>query len=355
MTNFYYKVGIILLLLPTQLIPCTIFKLSQNNTTLIGNNEDWSESDSKVWFLTSGYRRILLGFSNGWVQGGMNDQGLFFDGIAGPVKKWSREPGREDYPGNLCEMILREAADVKEVIPYFEQYNFPSLITGIFIFVDKSGETAVFQYEDGRLSVNLHDSPIFAIGYRGERAGELLREMTALSVKGMQQITGACLRTDMVPTQYANIYDPQNLVVHVSLPHGFDASRSFNLPEEWAKGDHYYDLPKAVQQLNGSLLTDHKTAPSMDMTAGTFDEYAGTFQSGSSKMEIYRSGSNLFFKSRLIFDGVMAFRMVPLSEERFVARDLNLEIRFRKNKKGEITGLETIHGSNKHSAERMGK
>lgn len=30
---------------------CTIFKMTLRGETLVGNSEDWSDSDSKAWFI----------------------------------------------------------------------------------------------------------------------------------------------------------------------------------------------------------------------------------------------------------------------------------------------------------------
>ena len=127
-TFLTFLVALILWTLPVY--SCTIFKMTIDGKTLIGNSEDWSDPDSKVWFLSpdsDGHGCIFFGFKNGWAQGGMNDKGLFFDGLAGSVKKWHRDSNKKDYHGNLCEKVLKEVSTVEAAIPYFKKYNFPSL------------------------------------------------------------------------------------------------------------------------------------------------------------------------------------------------------------------------------------
>jgi hypothetical protein len=60
---------------------CTIFMASKGGKTLVGNNEDFIDPESYVWFLPSEngkYGRVYFGFGIGLPQGGMNDQGLFW-------------------------------------------------------------------------------------------------------------------------------------------------------------------------------------------------------------------------------------------------------------------------------------
>ncbi len=72
--------------------PCTIFNASKNGRVLAGNNEDLNSTDSRVWFYppTEGkHGYVYVGFDSYGTQGGMNDQGLFFDFNAlkfGPTK-----------------------------------------------------------------------------------------------------------------------------------------------------------------------------------------------------------------------------------------------------------------------------
>src|SRR5512133_3528435 len=70
--------------------PCTIFKLTRNGATLVGNNEDYSDPETRVWFLppkANMHGRVYFGFANGFAQGGVNDAGLFFDWVAGVPSK----------------------------------------------------------------------------------------------------------------------------------------------------------------------------------------------------------------------------------------------------------------------------
>ena len=64
---------------------CTIFTISIGDEVYFGNNEDWSNPNTYIWFEpTSGdlYGGVYLGFDNFFAQGGMNEKGLCYDGNA---------------------------------------------------------------------------------------------------------------------------------------------------------------------------------------------------------------------------------------------------------------------------------
>src|SRR5688500_8677741 len=65
---------------------CTIFVLTDSKNTLFFNNEDFSNPNTRVWFVPGGsnyFGAVYVGFDNGWAQGGMNSEGLTFDWVAG--------------------------------------------------------------------------------------------------------------------------------------------------------------------------------------------------------------------------------------------------------------------------------
>ena len=278
--KIFISVVIMVLIGVSHAISCTIFKSTQSGKTLIGNSEDWRDENAKVWFLAAApgkNGRVLFGFENGWAQGGMNDQGLFFDGISGETQDWSNVAHREDFPGNLCEKILEEVATVEEAIAYFKRYNFPSLVVGTFVFVDATGSTATISYAEGRLKVESIPASTFARGYRGDEARGLLDKMGSIDVPAMAHILKACQRRDRFATQYSNIFDPHGLEVYIYVSRGAVREITFDLVNELAKGDHYYDLENLSEQMGMGLIVDHKTRPTQDFPPSALDEYVGHY------------------------------------------------------------------------------
>jgi len=61
---------------------CTIFMGSSGGKVFVGNNEDFIDPNTYVWFLTPSpdkLGRVYFGYGHELPQGGMNEKGLFFD------------------------------------------------------------------------------------------------------------------------------------------------------------------------------------------------------------------------------------------------------------------------------------
>ena len=66
-------------------LACTAFMMSDGENVLVCNNEDYKIPYTRVWFVPAEkgqYGRVYFGYDNWSPQGGMNDQGLFFDFFA---------------------------------------------------------------------------------------------------------------------------------------------------------------------------------------------------------------------------------------------------------------------------------
>ncbi|MHC4458411.1 MAG: hypothetical protein ACYS0I_15250 [Planctomycetota bacterium] len=76
--------GILIVMVFTQPLAyaCTAFMASESNMVLVGNNEDYNIPHTRMWFIPAKngqYGKVYFGYENWRPQGGMNDQGLFFD------------------------------------------------------------------------------------------------------------------------------------------------------------------------------------------------------------------------------------------------------------------------------------
>jgi hypothetical protein len=66
----------------TMAMACTAFMMAEGDVVLVGNNEDSKIPYTRVWFIPAEkdrFGRVYFGYDNWYPQGGMNDQGLFFD------------------------------------------------------------------------------------------------------------------------------------------------------------------------------------------------------------------------------------------------------------------------------------
>src|SRR5512143_2617171 len=68
---------------------CTVFYAASGDLALAGNNEDSYGPLTRAWFISASegrYGRVYFGYDDLLPQGGLNDQGLFFDGLSVPPK-----------------------------------------------------------------------------------------------------------------------------------------------------------------------------------------------------------------------------------------------------------------------------
>ncbi|HWR63685.1 MAG TPA: hypothetical protein VN365_04700 [Candidatus Thermoplasmatota archaeon] len=113
-------------------LACTIFNRDKGDSVLVGNNEDGNYStDVEIWFIErsrKGYGRICFGWKQLFffrqAQGGMNDQGLFFDWALCPKSESPEFSFKKKIATfNLPDSLLAECATVDEAIVWLKQYK----------------------------------------------------------------------------------------------------------------------------------------------------------------------------------------------------------------------------------------
>jgi hypothetical protein len=260
---------------------CTIFKVTRDNLTLVGNNEDDNNPDTKAWFLAAEegrHGRVFFGYNDSIPQGGMNDQGLFFDWVAdNPSPDWVRNPKKLNYPGSLCEKILEEASTLEEALAFYEHYNETAFLKSHLMLTDNTGDSAILGWKNGTLEIARSQSGFQGLGYGFGTAKERVQALDQLSVAAMGSIVEACLQTGEYPTQYSNVYDLRHGIVYVYLFHPQRRVIRINLLEELKKGNHYYNIPLMTGQMKRPPLTDHKTQKAVPLKPTQAQAMAGRF------------------------------------------------------------------------------
>jgi hypothetical protein len=234
---------------------CTVFLVSDGEMVLVGNNEDWRDPVTKVWFVPPApdrFGRIYFGYGDMNPQGGMNDKGLFFDGLAvaptGPVP----EDGKPVFSGNLADKALAECATVDCVIEMFDTFHRPFTNAQLF-FGDAEGNSVIIEprailAKDGAFQVatNFFQSVTNTAEWPGRRyrtATDMLREAGEVSVELARDILSATHQRGPFPTQYSNVYDLKRRKVFLYHFHNFNEVVEIDLAAELEKGGHVFDLP----------------------------------------------------------------------------------------------------------------
>ena len=238
-------------------LACTAFCATGGaGQVLVGNNEDWSNPHTKIWFVPAkagSYGRVYVGFDDLWPQGGMNERGLWFDGFAAPPVKATGSSDLPSFPGNIVDKAMAECATVEEVVRLFGQYNRSFLRDGILMFADASGDAVsiepdamVRKTRNHFVQTNFHQSRSQrgAPDKRFALATEMLeRAGDDISVDLFRRILAGTHQKGGFPTLYSNIYDLRSRTMYLYYFHDFEHVVTFNLADELKKGSRVLDIP----------------------------------------------------------------------------------------------------------------
>ncbi|RPI00176.1 MAG: hypothetical protein EHM72_09950 [Calditrichaeota bacterium] len=258
------------LIVIAQLDGCTIFTIHRGSQVLAGNNEDSQYSTAvKIWFVppTAGrYGRICFGWNQLFffrqAQGGMNDQGLFFDWALCPdavPPKFSLKNKVATF--NMPENLLAECATVDEAVAWLGRFNILFIRSHIML-ADRRGNSAVVEWVDGEFRVIKKNGDIQVItnfwlshpelgNYpcpRYDRVTESIKAMPIISVERLTSTledVSTYERTkdgNEYGTLYSNVYDLTHGDVYIYFKRGFDIPLNINLEFELKRGKRVYLL-----------------------------------------------------------------------------------------------------------------
>ena len=238
---------------------CTVFVMTDGQRVLFCNNEDYSNPNTRMWFIPAAEGRhgcVYVGFDDGWGQGGSNTQGLAFGWVAGFKEQWERPPGLETAKGNPCQRMLETCKTVEEAVAFYERYWEESFSYGQLLVADRSGKSALLRAKDGRFvaSVVKKSQGIgHRFGLRGHEATTMLAEVSKPSLPAATRLLKATLQEGPNATKYSLIYDLKSCEIHLyRFPEQSEPIR-LSLAKELKKGPHYYDIPKIRMQLGQDL------------------------------------------------------------------------------------------------------
>lgn len=232
-----------------ELLPCTIFKTAKNSKVFAVNNEDYVNPITMVFFYPAEkgkYGRIYFGYNNNMPQGGMNDQGLFYDWVAGSKTGWVPSSEKQDYYGNISEKILETCANIEEAIELYKKYNYDSFAFAHTMLVDKTGASVIVGWQNGKFDFVRSASFCQIIGNKEKIAEKMLevvqKDEKELSVNFIESILKIVHEENLYPTQYSNIYDLKNKIVYVYQFHDYNHVKILDLTQELKRGQHEYFL-----------------------------------------------------------------------------------------------------------------
>jgi len=357
-----YIIVLQIILIGTPLFACTVFYAAQGDMILAGNNEDWMNPITKVWFEPAEkgkYGRVFFGFDNFYPQGGMNEKGLFFDVTAANLVEVPTNTAKPSFKGNLIrDKIMPECATVKEAIRLFKQYRAPHRWKAMYIIGDSSGDSAIIDpygviYKKGNYQVatNFYQSEVKSGEISCERyklAVAMLEKCNNISVKYFREILAAThTEGDYINTLYSNIYDLKNGMIYLYHFHNYQNEVIIDFKEEIKMGRHSYDLPSLFPKTYAaeSLISAYKKRKALnisDIDHQTYNELIGIYEMPSelaqnTTLAVTKSGDKLYgFYPESPYD-----ELLPISDNQFlsVSKSGVVRVTFNREKNGEATSL----------------
>ena len=260
---------ILLLVSESVLFPCTMFVATDNDLTLVGNNEDGFNPIVRAHFYPGSegtYGRVYFCHDDGYPQGGMNDQGLVFDGFATSYFPLKEQVGKPIFRGNLSSLAMRECATVDEVISLYKSYNLKSQRMEYYqlMFADRQGNSVIIEGDRFHLnrrevqvvtgfylSTLKKDQPIPCKRYKIART---MLKKYPVNVTTFEKILAAVSQNlGTGRTIYSNIYDVRKGIIYIYYFGNFTRPVIIHLQEELKKGyrkvdfNRYFKATSAVK------------------------------------------------------------------------------------------------------------
>ena len=265
-------------------VDCTVIYGADKDHAYGGNNEDSPDPNTMIWFIPGQegkFGMALVGYADFIWQGGVNDQGLFFDGLAVSDKVHVSQGDKPKYPGSLTMKALQECADVNCVKGLFEEYHAYDEWAHQFMFGDAAGGSVIIEpltMIDGRgsfqVATNFYQSRTDLNQCRNcDRywtARSLFEKGDPLSPELIRDILDEVHLEGDYPTQYSTVYDLKAGLIYLYLFHNYGNEVVFNLEEELAQGYHSFPIAELFPE-NPAYL--ESAQPEWDQLAEEQEKY----------------------------------------------------------------------------------
>ncbi len=324
-------------------VGCTIFMCKTHDKVFVGNNEDWIDPNSYVWFLKAEngkLGRAYFGFDTALPQGGMNEKGLFFDcaSVGGRIGKFYNK--KEVYRGSLTELAMETCSTIEDVVSLFDKYDRSYMFYQI-LFADKYGnsviietDTLIYKKTNYQIATNFCQSQHGVNPYSFDRyhiADSMLFAETNYSTDFISRVLNSVHQEGGSPTQYSNIYDLNKGDIIIYLFHNYDRNCTLNIYDELKKGSHSYRISELLEASSDyeNFKSRYHIPAYKIVPANTtdFNRFAGEYENDDfspMKFNVTEESGELF----LMVSGFNKYRLFPLSEKSFLMKELNFFITF---------------------------
>lgn len=245
------------LFIPAEIFACSMFKITKDKKTIVGNNEDWWNPMTQIWFEPKknykfGY--MAIGFHDNFAQGAVNDGGLMFDGFAMPFKPTKNTTNKEYIEmSKVISTIMHNYSSVEDVKKYLAKINLIDLTNSMLVFIDKDGK--YLRVESDELFIGNEEQQSFSNFYPSLTSSTELVDLpyyqngckfiksSVENNANFSYVTSVMDNFKQTSTQYTTIYDLKNGIIKLFYFHNFKNSVEINLVKELKKGKHTIKIP----------------------------------------------------------------------------------------------------------------
>jgi len=267
---------------------CSTYKVTVDGITRYGMNYDTWFVNPRIWFETKGYGAAFTGanYQGGndlTPQAGMNEFGLSFGTLATPTPENGKSPALKKEITSRSEYlksILHSCKNVDEVKSFIEQYDHSRFSNDVFIYTEPSGKYLIVEpYElitgnqNKYVLANFCPSTISDFSsikqQRYINGSAFLKSKIDTSLefcKALSDTMHVCRNKIGDGTLLTSIWDLNNGNVHLYFYHDYSRQVQFNIKEELAKGDHFYEIASLFPfNAEYQKLIDFKTPMNSDI------------------------------------------------------------------------------------------
>lgn len=334
-----------MMLLHASVFSCSMYKITVDGRTMVGNNEDSWRETSGIWFekgKQGKYSVAYVGYADKPdPDGAVNEYGLVFDAFtmyAQPLA--AGNPDKQDFSYSHLRTIMQRCKNVDEVYAFLKEMNLrilggsPLFNGGMLLFVDRLGKYLVV--EAGHLT--LGNDPSFVLAnFSYANTKDLSTVKIERYRKGVQFLKDhqpeadiafcaalsdtMCMNRSKIGdgTLYTTIYDLDSGLVHVYFFHDYSKQVTFDLKQELLKEDHHYMFAGLFPGNTGyQKLLDYQT-PHNNLLLAVFIIGCGVMFFLSFLFFAYRALRSFSTKTRFVyFRSIMAAWSLALCYDMYV-------------------------------------
>ena len=237
-----------------------MFKITKNGKTIVGNNEDFWNQNTRIWFEQgdeTNYGVAYVGFDDFWPQGAMNEVGLVFDGFSMPYLEIKDTIGKKNPDKDFLQYIMKTCTTVDEVKEILISWNLTGMETSMFYFVDNTGKHLIAEGDSLMVGFKAYDivsnfypsqvKNLSEVKFKHYQKGrKLIENYYDTSIKFSSSLLDSLHQeTDWGGgTLYSTVYDLNNGLIYLYYFHNYEHMIIINLKEELAKENHFWIIPE---------------------------------------------------------------------------------------------------------------